>query len=173
MKTLIHSILHTVFAIIIINCFVNNSILRSQNDSLHNTIQTQKAYITDISAKNSHVDGIIKSMMVPVTVTAYTSSRSETDGNPFETASLKKTKKGMIAVSRDIENQYNLKFGDMIYLVLNNVIRGPYEYQDRIDHRWSKRVDIYMKNKHDAIDFGKQKGGFVIKKASFNVLSSS
>jgi hypothetical protein len=53
---------------------------------------------------------------IPVKVTAYNPVRSQTDGSPFITASNKRVRDGMIALSRDLERDLGFRFGDTVYL---------------------------------------------------------
>ncbi|PMH44894.1 hypothetical protein BCU68_12185 [Vibrio sp. 10N.286.49.B3] len=85
-----------------------------------------------------------------VTATAYTSSVGETDSTPNIAAWGDKLKPGMksIAVSRDL-----LAMG----LTRNQEVRikgfpGTYKVLDKMNRRWTKKIDIYMGN-----DVGKAK----------------
>ncbi len=86
-----------------------------------------------------------------VDVTAYSPTVSETDSTPLITASNKMVKEGYIAVSRDLEAY--LEFGDKVFI--EDI--GIFEVQDRMNRRWSKRVDIFFYNTKRAIQFGKVK----------------
>jgi 3D (Asp-Asp-Asp) domain-containing protein len=81
-----------------------------------------------------------------VTVTAY----HHCSGSRGITASGKRVKRGMIAVSRDLENNLNLAYGDRI--LLHGM--GVFEFQDRMAPRWHKKVDIYMNHQQQARHFG-------------------
>ena len=89
---------------------------------------------------------------IEVTVTAYTPTVGETDDTPYITASNTRVRNGIVAISRDIEKKYNLKFGDKIHL--EGI--GTFEYQDRMHSRWKKRVDIFMYSNKKARQFGKR-----------------
>lgn len=81
-----------------------------------------------------------------VRVTGYNATVNQCDSTPFITASNKRVKLGMVAVSRDLEKKYNLKFGDFVYLEGY----GIFEFQDRLHKRKKKQVDIYCLTKKDA-----------------------
>ena len=65
-----------------------------------------------------------------------------------------KVKPGYIALSHDIEKQYRLKFGDLIYLEGET---EPYEFMDRMPPQWNRRADLYSRICKDAREFGVQK----------------
>ena len=81
-----------------------------------------------------------------VTVTSY----HHCPGSRGITASGRRVKRGMIAVSRDLERNLNLKFGDR--LLLHGM--GVFNFQDRMASYWHKRVDIYQDCKWKAQRFG-------------------
>ena len=91
-----------------------------------------------------------------VTVTAYTSSRSQTDSTPYTTAFNEKIRPGdrIIAVSRDLE---------AMGLTHNTSVRiegldGVYRVADRTNKRWIRRIDLYFGNDRKAAkEWGKKK----------------
>ncbi len=89
---------------------------------------------------------------IVVTVTAYTPSLEETDSTPFITASNKRVRSGIIALSRDLERDLEVKFGALIKL--DGI--GVYEFQDRMNRRIVRGVDIFMWKKTDALNFGRR-----------------
>lgn len=77
-----------------------------------------------------------------VTATAYTSTRGQTEGNPFVGAWGDRLKPGMkaIAVSRDL-----LEHGlDHEVKVRIEGLEGEYAVLDKMNARFKKRIDIYM-----------------------------
>jgi 3D (Asp-Asp-Asp) domain-containing protein len=66
------------------------------------------------------------------------------------TASGLKVKEGMVAVSRDVERNLSLGFGDRV--LLHGL--GVFEFQDRMASRCRKKVDIYMNCTQKARRFG-------------------
>jgi 3D (Asp-Asp-Asp) domain-containing protein len=82
-----------------------------------------------------------------VTVTAYASGT--------RTASGRRPRPGMLAVSRDLERALHLHFGDRI--TLENF--GTFIFEDRMPRQWSRRVDVYMSSKRKALQFGKRRAG--------------
>ena len=81
-----------------------------------------------------------------VTVTAY----HHCPGSKGITASGERVKTGMIAVSRDLERNLSLDFGDRV--LLHGY--GVFQVQDRMAPRWSKKVDIYLNTQEKARGFG-------------------
>ena len=65
-----------------------------------------------------------------------------------------KVKPGDIALSRDIEEQHRLKFGDLIYLEGET---EPYVFMDRMPPQWKRRADLYSRICKDAREYGVQK----------------
>jgi 3D (Asp-Asp-Asp) domain-containing protein len=83
-----------------------------------------------------------------VSVTAY----SYNGGSyPHDiTASGKRVKEGMVAVSRDVERNLHLNFGDRV--LLHGL--GVFEFQDRMASRWHLKADIFMRSNRKAGRFG-------------------
>ena len=92
-----------------------------------------------------------------VTMTTYTTSRSQTDSNPYETASgfiLNKTnpkKHRVIAISRDLKDTF--AFGDSVYIQAGKY-SGKYVIHDVMNKRFKKKIDLLInpKDKGDKID---------------------
>ena len=79
---------------------------------------------------------------IAVTVTAYTYTGRLTSTGL-------RPRLGTLAISRDLER--TLRFGDRVFL-LNSV----YTIQDRMNHRWHRRVDIFLPSRSAARSFGIQ-----------------
>lgn len=88
--------------------------------------------------------------MSVVTVTAYHPGVYSKGSPKGYTASGQKVAEGMIAVSRDIERNLNLDFGDR--LLLHGL--GVFDFQDRMAPRMRHKVDIFMKSYKKARRFG-------------------
>lgn len=99
---------------------------------------------------NLFVSSYTTFLEIPVTVTAYSADIAQTDSTPNITASNKKVAPGYVALSRDLEKDYGLKFGDMVHLDGF----GTFEFQDRMHKRKTRQVDIFMEQKKDAVQFG-------------------
>ena len=92
-----------------------------------------------------------------VTMTTYTTSKSQTDSNPYETASgfiLNKTnpkKHRVIAISRDLKDTF--AFGDSVYIQAGKY-SGKYVVHDVMNKRFKKKIDLLInpKDKGDKID---------------------
>lgn len=87
---------------------------------------------------------------IPVVVTAYNPVASQTDSTPEITASNKRVRPGMVALSRDLEEEFGFKFGDPVFIVG----LGFFVFEDRMHKRWARRVDILMPSRRDAKKFG-------------------
>jgi len=81
-----------------------------------------------------------------VTVTAY----HYCPGSKGITASGQRVRTGILAVSRDLERNLSLDFGDRV--LLHGY--GVFEVQDRMASRWTKKVDIYLDSQQKARAFG-------------------
>jgi 3D (Asp-Asp-Asp) domain-containing protein len=81
-----------------------------------------------------------------VTVTAY----HHCPGSRGITSSGLRVKRGILAVSRDLERNLNLGFGDRV--LLHGM--GVFEFQDRMASRWHKKVDVYLDSQQKARRFG-------------------
>jgi 3D (Asp-Asp-Asp) domain-containing protein len=83
-----------------------------------------------------------------VSVTAYSYS-----GGSYPhgiTASGKRVKEGMVALSRDVERNLKLNFGDRV--LLHGL--GVFEFQDRMAPRWHLKADVFMQSNQKARHFG-------------------
>lgn len=96
-----------------------------------------------------------------VTVTAYHPGVYARGSRKGITASGQKVSEGMLAVSRDVEKTLNLDFGDQV--MLHGL--GVFEFQDRMNARCHKKVDIFMKTKKKAIRFGVRRYVVLVKMA--------
>ncbi len=83
-----------------------------------------------------------------VSVTAYSYSGGQYPYNV--TASGQRVQEGMIAVSRDVERDLGLNFGDRV--LLHGL--GVFEFQDRMAPRWTFKADVFMQSDHKARSFG-------------------
>lgn len=87
-----------------------------------------------------------------VTVSAYSSTRAQTDSTPWTTADMSGVRPGIVAVSRDLMSELGLQFGQRIYLSGF----GIFEVRDVMHRRWSRRVDIWCPDKTAAEMIGVQ-----------------
>jgi 3D (Asp-Asp-Asp) domain-containing protein len=67
----------------------------------------------------------------------------------------------MLAVSRDVERNLNLDFGDRV--LLHGL--GVFEFQDRMHSRCKKKVDVFMKSYKKARQFGVRRYVVLVKMA--------
>jgi 3D (Asp-Asp-Asp) domain-containing protein len=87
-------------------------------------------------------------------VTAYSSSRDETDDTPFITASQTRVRDGVVAANwlpLGTRIQIPQIFGEKILVV-----------EDRMNKRYTNRVDIWMPTKAQAKEFGKKTARIMI-----------
>lgn len=97
-----------------------------------------------------------KSRMLEVTATAYTSSVGETDSTPNISAWGDRLKPGMrvIAVSRDLLAM-GLTHGTLVQI---EGFEKDFIVLDKMNKRWTKKVDLYMGyDKQAALNWGKKK----------------
>ena len=88
-----------------------------------------------------------------VTATAYNSLSGQTSGHPSEAAWGDTLKPGMkaVAVSRDLLDS-GLTYGTKIKI---EGLKGTYVVRDKMNARWTKKIDIYMgTSRRDALDWG-------------------
>jgi 3D (Asp-Asp-Asp) domain-containing protein len=95
-------------------------------------------------------------LVVRVTCTAYTSRIAETDSTPDLTASMKRTRPGYIALSRDLLAEYTpgapFRFGDRIEIIG----KGVYQVEDTMARRWRRRADIWVDSIDEACYWGRR-----------------
>ena len=92
-----------------------------------------------------------------VTATAYTSHVNQTDSTPNIAAWGDRLYPGMksIAVSRDLLKVYGLKHKQKVRI---KGLKGEYAVLDKMNKRWTKKIDIYMgMDKRKAFKWGRRK----------------
>jgi len=90
-----------------------------------------------------------------VTITAYNPLKSQTDDNPWETASGTIPTVQSLALSRDLLVEYGGSpycYGDIVYIIL------PFRVEDTMNIRYKNRADIFMERKWAAKIFGNKIG---------------
>lgn len=90
---------------------------------------------------------------LPVTATGYTARKEECDENPETTASGTPSRVGVIAISRDLENEIGLSLGQ--FVLIEGM--GLFKIEDRMNKRWKRRIDILHGNLKAAQLFGTKK----------------
>ena len=80
--------------------------------------------------------------MAVVKVTAYC--------HPGKTASGMRVQDGILALSRDLEYQLDMRFGDLVKLEG----LGTYRFQDRMASYKRRQADIWVPRYHEAMRFG-------------------
>ena len=89
-----------------------------------------------------------------VHITAYSSSVDETDSTPFITAAGTRTRDGIVAANfLPLGTKVKIPelFGDKTFTV-----------EDRMNRRFSDRVDVWFPSKWEAREFGKQRAQIVV-----------
>nr|CAA6821116.1 MAG: FIG00921582: hypothetical protein [uncultured Thiotrichaceae bacterium] len=97
-----------------------------------------------------------ESKRLDVTATAYNSLPAQTDSTPNIAAWGDRLSPGMkvIAVSRDLLKKYGLKHKDKVKI---SGLKGEYEVLDKMNKRWTKKIDIYMgKDRRKALKWGRK-----------------
>ncbi|RLA76987.1 MAG: hypothetical protein DRG30_01490 [Epsilonproteobacteria bacterium] len=92
-----------------------------------------------------------------VQATAYTSHGNQTDSTPFLAAWNNRIRPGMkiIAVSRDLITKYGLGNGKKVRI---QGLPGYYTVRDKMNKRYTKRIDIYMgMNRRKALRWGRKR----------------
>ena len=85
-----------------------------------------------------------------VTATVYHAVPGQTDATPFRTASGARINKKnpysnrYIALSRDLEKEMGVEFGDEIYVDCDCKHNGIWVFEDRMSKRWKKKVDLLV-----------------------------
>ena len=92
----------------------------------------------------------------PVTVTAYSSTRDQTDSTPFVTASNTRVRPGIVALSRDLLREFTpgapFSYGDRVEI--EGV--GTFLVEDTMHKRYEKRVDIWFASRAAARRWGRR-----------------
>ena len=86
------------------------------------------------------------------TITGYNPTTNQCDSTPNITASNKIVRLGMVAVSRDLEKKYDLKFGD--YVFIEDL--GLFEFQDRLNKKIKNTIDVLCWNRKTAYKLTKK-----------------
>jgi len=95
-------------------------------------------------------------IVTKVTLTAYSSTIAQCDSTPWETATLKRPRRGYVALSRDLIATYTpgapFRYGDKVEIVG----LGIFQVEDTMNPRWQRRADVWMPSTDEAIQFGRQ-----------------
>jgi len=124
----------------------------SENDriiaELHEKVDILDKQVDEVFEQVKH--SVENVRFIPVLITAYNATVSQTDSTPHITASNKWVSPGMVALSRDLEEEFVFKFGDRV--VIMGI--GSFVFEDRMNKRWTRRVDIFMTSREAAKKFG-------------------
>lgn len=98
-----------------------------------------------------------REIAVSVVVSGYTSRACETDSTPFETASMTTTRRGVLALSRDLVKRYTpgapFEFGDVVHI--HGI--GDFVVEDVMNERYQRHADIWFESLDQAIQFGRRR----------------
>ncbi len=100
--------------------------------------------------------------VIEVEVTAYSPSPHITQGNPFQMASgriatpAELDKRLFVAVSRDLIEEYGIKWGDTVWL--------PFRVEDTMNKRIKNGVDWFVRNKELAKLIGRERRTIIIER---------
>jgi 3D (Asp-Asp-Asp) domain-containing protein len=98
-----------------------------------------------------------REIAVTVVVSGYTSRPCETDSTPFVTAANTTTRRGVIALSRDLVSRYTrgapFDFGDVVHL--NGI--GDFVVEDVMNERYERHADIWFESLGEAREFGRRR----------------
>lgn len=115
-------------------------------------------YVPRIEALNEERQNLLRQMaelkdikVTELTITAYSPTVEECDGDPFITASMRRVRPGIVAVSRDLFAQ-GWVFGKKVYVKGH----GVFEIADLMNKRYTKRMDIFFQDTGEARRFGKR-----------------
>ena len=126
------------------------SFLRS---SVGNLVDQQTRLTSQLLETGNTVEADGK-VHVRVVATGYSSSVFETDDTPFITATNTRTRKGVLALSRDLLSRFTpgapFSFGDRVHVSG----LGYFVVEDVMNARWTQRVDVWFPSRGEAIHFG-------------------
>lgn len=100
--------------------------------------------------------------VIEVEVTGYSPSPHITDSTPFQMASGRIAKPSeleqlnFVALSRDLLKEYNVKYGDNIWI--------SFDVQDKMGPKAEQSVDIFFRNLDLARKFGRQNRTIIIER---------
>lgn len=110
----------------------------------------------------SMADNLGRFIKIEAEITAYSPSPHITQGDPFVTASnLRVTPQDLeqlkfVALSRDILKDYNIQWGDKIWI--------SFIVEDKMGPKATKGVDIFFRNIDLAKKFGRQGRSIIIER---------
>jgi 3D (Asp-Asp-Asp) domain-containing protein len=98
-----------------------------------------------------------REIAVTVIVSGYTSRACETDSTPFVTAANTATRRGVLALSRDLIRRYTpgapFEFGDVVHL--HGI--GDFVVEDSMNERYQRHADIWFESLPEAREFGRRR----------------
>jgi 3D (Asp-Asp-Asp) domain-containing protein len=100
---------------------------------------------------------VMRLFHMPVTVTGYSSTPDQTDDTPFITAANTPVRPGVLALSRDLLQEFTpgapFRFGDRVEL--EGI--GVFTVEDTMHPRYQKRADIWFTSRESAQHWGRQR----------------
>ena len=121
--------------------------LSDENTALRMIVDKQQSLLNKIFD-----EPVKQTLTLEVTVTAYSARTEETNSEPWFTADMSLSRVGMLAVSRDLLQEWGVEYGDVV--ILGKL--GVFRVHDTMNERFTRRVDILMGNREAALRFGKR-----------------
>jgi len=100
--------------------------------------------------------------VIEVEITGYSPSPHITDSTPFQMASGRIAKPSeleqlnFVALSRDLLKEYNVKYGDKIWI--------SFTIEDKMGPKAEQGVDIFFRNLDSARKFGRQNRTIIVER---------
>lgn len=130
-----------------------NLAIQETNNPQADSKQLLKAKSIISKAFNQKV-GKLNTFEIPVTITGYSARTEECDSTPWVTADGTLSRVGVLAVSRDLLTDVGLRMGQRVLLA----DYGVFEIRDKMNKRFTNRVDILFAHPVAALKFGVKKG---------------
>lgn len=125
-------------------------------------IEVVTEVVTATKVINEYVDTPTSADVRTVTITAYNSLASQTDSTPFITATGQRTRYGIVALSRDLLQEY--PYGTRIVILGTqqsasscgawDVLPTVFEVQDTMHPRKTNQVDVWFEHLKDSQQWG-------------------
>ena len=126
----------------------------SLSGTLHIMDELGKGTLSRLAEEQVAVEKPELKAEIEVEITAYNAEEAQTDSTPLITASGKKVQENYCALSRDIEKEFGLEFGDIVHIEGY----GDFEFQDRMNKRIKRGVDIFRWDRQEALEIGRREG---------------
>jgi len=121
----------------ILMCFNFLFLIQQSFEEIENLIKKKQIVIETPTQIGQKIE-----LLATVKITAYPPEKKNTDSSPYTTAFNLPVRDGIVAVSKSLEKDFNLKYGDEIIIPS----MGRFIVGDRMNQtKWTDyRVDIFM-----------------------------